>query len=115
MSALSQVIDHLDEGTIRKLILPKTKQLFDINADTKVRNGLGAANFAITQSAPWPILLSRQLTFMQPQQIQITILMCIEKVIENLDKTDILDDVLPMIMRARTQDASVLIIVISRR
>ncbi len=46
-------------------------------------------------------------------QIQINILMCIEKVIENLDKTEILDDVLPMIMRARTQDASVLIIVIS--
>lgn len=40
--------------------------------------------------------------------------MCIEKVIENLDKTEILDDVLPMIMRARTQDASVLIIVISK-
>lgn len=36
MSALSQVIDHLDEATIRKMILPKTKQLFDINADTKV-------------------------------------------------------------------------------
>lgn len=33
--------------------------------------------------------------------------------IDNLDKTDILDDVLPMIMRARIQDASVLIIVIS--
>lgn len=35
MSALAQVIDHLDEDTIRKMILPKTKQLFDI--DTKVR------------------------------------------------------------------------------
>lgn len=35
MSALAQVIDHLDEATIRKMILPKTKQLFDI--DTKVR------------------------------------------------------------------------------
>lgn len=56
-------------------------------------------------------------TLSQPHklyQIQINILMCIEKVIENLDKTEILDDVLPMIMRARTQDASVLIIVISK-
>lgn len=45
MSALSQVIDHLDEATIRKMILPKTKQLFDINADTKVDT-----NFFITES-----------------------------------------------------------------
>nr|XP_046909925.1 SCY1-like protein 2 isoform X2 [Dermatophagoides farinae] len=80
MSALSQVIDHLDEVTIRRMILPKTKQLFDINADVK---------------------------------IQINILICIEKVIGNLDKSDILDDVLPMIMRARIQDVSVLIIVIN--
>ncbi|KAI2801048.1 hypothetical protein BLOT_011622, partial [Blomia tropicalis] len=80
MSALSHVIDHLDETTIRKMILPKTKQLFDVNADTK---------------------------------IQINILICIEKVIGNLDKTDVQDDVLPMIMRARIQDASVLIIVIN--
>ena len=36
MSALSQVIDHLDDITIRRMILPKTKQLFDINADPKV-------------------------------------------------------------------------------
>nr|XP_027196379.1 SCY1-like protein 2 [Dermatophagoides pteronyssinus] len=80
MSALSQVIDHLDDITIRRMILPKTKQLFDINADPK---------------------------------IQINILICIEKVIENLDKSDILDDVLPMIMHARIQDVSVLIIVIN--
>ena len=54
MSALSQVIDHLDEATIRKMILPKTKQLFDTNADTKVgqsaldrltANSLGTALF----------------------------------------------------------------------
>lgn len=36
MSALSQVIDHLDEATIRQTILPKTKQFFDVNADSKV-------------------------------------------------------------------------------
>ncbi|UXI17099.1 putative palmitoyltransferase [Sarcoptes scabiei] len=80
MSALSQVIDHLDEDTVRRMVLPKTKQLFGTNADAK---------------------------------IQINILICIEKVIQNLDKADILDDVLPMIMRAKIQDISVLIVVIN--
>lgn len=37
MSALSQVIDHLDEDTVRRMVLPKTKQLFGTNADAKVR------------------------------------------------------------------------------
>ncbi|KPM08000.1 hypothetical protein QR98_0065130 [Sarcoptes scabiei] len=35
MSALSQVIDHLDEDTVRRMVLPKTKQLFGTNADAK--------------------------------------------------------------------------------
>lgn len=81
MSALSNVIDHIDEETVRHKILPKTKQLFDVNADAKV---------------------------------QINILICIEKVISSLDKTEILEEVLPILLRAKITDASVLIIVISK-
>src|SRR5690349_14095597 len=63
MSALAHVIDHLDESTIRKLILPKTKQLFDINADTKVSQ-MAAVAATLTHS------------HLYAPQIQINILMC---------------------------------------
>lgn len=122
MSALSQVIDHLDESTIRTMILPKTKQLFDINADTKVCSFLFSFFVAVRCTFTGSFICNCQpsvyfyfLPFPSDYQIQINILICIEKVIGDLDKTDILDDVLPIIMRARIHDASVLIIVISMR
>jgi len=33
---VAQVIDHLDETTIRKMVLPKTKQIFENNCGVKV-------------------------------------------------------------------------------
>ncbi|CAG2100887.1 unnamed protein product [Medioppia subpectinata] len=35
LSAVAQVIDQLDETTIRKMVLPKTKQIFENNCGVK--------------------------------------------------------------------------------
>ncbi len=41
-------------------------------------------------------------------QVQANALVCIERVIDNLEKTEILDDVLPMLSKAKLQDPAIL-------
>lgn len=45
-------------------------------------------------------------------QVQANALSCIEKVIDNLEKTEILDDVLPMLSKAKLHDPTILMPVI---
>ncbi|XP_022244432.1 SCY1-like protein 2 [Limulus polyphemus] len=79
LHAVAQVADHLDEGPIRRMILPKTKQVFENNFGVKV---------------------------------QANALTCVEKIIDKLEKTDILDEVLPMLNKAKLQDPAVLMPVV---
>ncbi|XP_076372839.1 SCY1-like protein 2 [Tachypleus tridentatus] len=79
LHAVAQVADHLDEGPIRKMILPRTKQVFDNNSGVKV---------------------------------QANALTCVEKIIDKLEKTDILDEVLPMLNKAKLQDPAILMPVV---
>ncbi|XP_076329759.1 SCY1-like protein 2 [Tachypleus tridentatus] len=79
LHALAQVADFLEENAVRKMILPRTKQVFDSHSGTKV---------------------------------QANALICIEKVIDKLEKTDILDEVLPMLNKARLQDPTILMPVV---
>jgi hypothetical protein len=45
-------------------------------------------------------------------QVQANALVCIERVIDNLEKTEILDDVLPMLSKAKLQDPAILMPII---
>jgi hypothetical protein len=45
-------------------------------------------------------------------QVQANALVCIERVIDNLEKTEILDDVVPMLSKAKLQDPAILMPVI---
>lgn len=74
--AIVQVIDFLDEATIKKTIIPKTKQVFEINSGV---------------------------------QAQANTLTCVERIIENLDKAEILDHVLPMLLNAKLGEPLVLV------
>ncbi|XP_054169221.1 SCY1-like protein 2 [Oppia nitens] len=85
LSAVAQVIDHLDDNTIRKMVLPKTKQIFENNCGVKEESLL---------------------------RVQANALICVERVIDNLDKTEILDDVLPMLSKAKLYDPFILMPVI---
>jgi hypothetical protein len=44
--------------------------------------------------------------------VQANALVCIERVIDNLEKTEILDDVVPMLSKAKLQDPAILMPVI---
>ncbi|XP_076331085.1 SCY1-like protein 2 [Tachypleus tridentatus] len=79
LHAVAEVADHLDEAAVRKLILPKTKQIFENNSGVKV---------------------------------QANALTCIEKIIDKLEKPDILDEVLPMLNKAKLQDPAILMPVV---
>ncbi|EEC12565.1 protein kinase domain-containing protein ppk32, putative [Ixodes scapularis] len=80
MHAIAQIADYLEESAVRKMVLPRTKQVFENNTGVKVR-----AN-ALT---------------------------CIEKIIDKLEKTDILDEVLPMLGKAKLQDPAILMPVVT--
>ncbi|XP_022258861.1 SCY1-like protein 2 isoform X1 [Limulus polyphemus] len=83
--ALAQVAGYLDENAVRKMILPRTKQVFDNHTGTKEDSVI---------------------------QVQANALICIEKIIDKLEKTDILDEVLPMLNKAKLQDPAILLPVV---
>ncbi|XP_022248473.1 SCY1-like protein 2 [Limulus polyphemus] len=78
--ALAQVADYLEENAVRKMVLPRAKQVFDNHSGTKM---------------------------------QANALICIEKVLDKLEKTDILDEVLPMLNKAKLQDPAILMPVVT--
>lgn len=79
MHAIAQIADYLEESAVRKMVLPRTKQVFENNSGVKV---------------------------------QANALTCIEKIIDKLEKTDILDEVLPMLGKAKLQDPAILMPVV---
>ncbi|XP_070396311.1 SCY1-like protein 2 isoform X4 [Dermacentor albipictus] len=79
MHAIAQIADYLEESAVRKMVLPRTKQVFENNSGIKV---------------------------------QANALICIEKIIDKLEKTDILDEVLPMLGKAKLQDPAILMPVV---
>ncbi|KAM7294094.1 SCY1-like protein 2 [Ixodes scapularis] len=80
MHAIAQIADYLEESAVRKMVLPRTKQVFENNTGVKV---------------------------------QANALTCIEKIIDKLEKTDILDEVLPMLGKAKLQDPAILMPVVN--
>lgn len=46
--------------------------------------------------------------------VQANALSCIERVIDSLEKTEILDDVLPLLSKAKIQDPAILLPVVSK-
>ena len=48
-------------------------------------------------------------------QVQANALTCIEQVMDKLEKTDTLDQVLPMLERAKVQDPAILMPVVRKR
>ncbi|XP_076341084.1 SCY1-like protein 2 [Tachypleus tridentatus] len=85
LHALSQVAGYLDENAVRKTVLPRTKQFFDNHSGTKEDSVV---------------------------HVQANALMCIEKIIDKLEKTDILDEVLPMLNKAKLHDPLILMPVV---
>nr|XP_042902354.1 uncharacterized protein LOC107453616 [Parasteatoda tepidariorum] len=79
LHAVAQTADFLEETAVRKMVLPRTKQVFENNTGIKV---------------------------------QANALTCIEKIIDKLEKTDILDEVLPMLSKAKIQDPAILMPVV---
>ncbi|CAM1318602.1 Uncharacterised protein g6973 [Pycnogonum litorale] len=80
LHAVSSISEHLEENAVRKMVLPRTKHVFENNSGIKV---------------------------------QATALACLEKIIDKLEKKDILDEVLPMLARAKLQDPAILMPVVS--
>ena len=97
------MIEQLDPYTIRKNVIPKTKIFFDTNASVVV-------------SGAWKGQKSKFISndFLR-SQTQSNALICIEKVIDNLNKTEILDEVLPMLISARSSDPVVLTPLLRKR
>ncbi|KAF8790362.1 SCY1-like protein 2 isoform X2 [Argiope bruennichi] len=81
LQAVTQIADILEEQAVRKMVLPRTKQVFDNNLGVK-------EEFDI--------------------QVQMIALHCVEKIIDKLEKTNILDEVLPMLGKAKLQDPAIL-------
>ncbi|XP_065213701.1 SCY1-like protein 2 isoform X4 [Planococcus citri] len=80
LTAVTNVSNHLEEAAIRRMVLPKMKNVYDCNSnDVRV---LG------------------------------NILNCIEKVLDRLDKQQILDEVLPLIWDFKIYDSDMIIKVI---
>lgn len=82
LTAVTNVSNHLEEAAIRRMVLPKMKNVYDCNSnDVRV---LG------------------------------NILNCIEKVLDRLDKQQILDEVLPLIWDFKIYDSDMIIKVIRK-
>ncbi|KAG8227409.1 hypothetical protein J437_LFUL000418 [Ladona fulva] len=79
--AVTNVHDYLDETSIRRKILPKTKQVYERNS-----NDL---------------------------KIVLNALSCVERTLDRLDRSLIIDEVLPMLWDVRLQDPDVTIRVVN--
>ncbi|XP_067120668.1 SCY1-like protein 2 isoform X3 [Centruroides vittatus] len=85
LHAVAQIADYLEETAVRKMVLPRTKQVFENNSGVKEDCII---------------------------QVQANALTCVEKIIDKLEKTDILDEVLPMLGKAKLQDPIILVPVV---
>ncbi|RWS28073.1 SCY1-like protein 2 [Leptotrombidium deliense] len=119
LQAVSQLIDDLDPETIRKTILPKAKHVLDNNVDVHIdlngnlKHKDDYSFFSIfvycNDCRKMPVVKVEKVEVIYEMfQVQGTTLNCIERVIDNLQKTEILDDVLPMLLKAKLTEPLIL-------
>ena len=78
----ANISHHLDESSVRKIILPKTKQVYEkYSSDLK---------------------------------IVLNVLTCIEKILDKLERSMLIEDVLPMLWEVKLQDADITIKVVRK-
>ncbi|XP_022686618.1 SCY1-like protein 2 [Varroa jacobsoni] len=77
--AAAHVAEFLDENAVRKMVLPRTRSVFETNSG---------------------------------QKVQANALTCIEQVMDKLEKNDTLDQVLPMLEKAKVNDPAILMPVV---
>lgn len=79
---MTNVSEYLDENAIRRMILPKTKVIYEKNqSDLKLVSN---------------------------------VLSCVERTLDRLDKSQIIDDVLPLLSDIRLSDPQIIIRVVSK-
>ena len=81
MVAASNASEYMDEESIKKKVLPKTKSIYQMN--------------------PTDIHLC------------LTVLTCLEKILDKLDRSAIIDDILPILYDIKLTDAEVAVHVVS--
>ena len=74
--AVTKIAASLDDQMIRKMVLPKTKQVFERNC-----NDL---------------------------KLTLNVLACVHQVIDRLDRSAIIDDVLPLLWDVKLQDPEII-------
>lgn len=80
--AVTNVSEYLDEQAIRRIILPKTKVIYEKNqADMKIVSN---------------------------------VLSCVERTLDRLDKSQIIDEVLPLLYDIRLSDPQIILRVVSK-
>ncbi|XP_050073778.1 SCY1-like protein 2 isoform X1 [Anopheles maculipalpis] len=79
--AVTNVYDYLDDITIKKLVLPKLKSVFEKNqSDLKIMGN---------------------------------VLQCVERTLDKLDKSQIIDEVLPLLLEVRLTDPDIVVRVVN--
>lgn len=80
--AVTNVSEYLDETSVRRMVLPKTKAVYEKNtSDLK---------------------------------LVLNVLSCIEKTLDKLDKSQIIDEVLPLLWDVRLADPEITLRVVSK-
>lgn len=80
--AVTNVSEYIDETAIRRMVLPKTKLVYEKN-NTDMK-------------------------------IVLNVLSCVEKTLDRLDRSQIIDEVLPLLWDVRLQDPEVILRVVSK-
>lgn len=80
--AVANVYEYVDEMSIRRMVLPKIKAVFEKNqSDLK---------------------------------IMANVLQCVERILDKLDKSQIIDEVLPMLYEIRLSDPEIILRVVRK-
>jgi SCY1-like protein 2 len=106
LNAIVCVLEQLDSETVRKTVIPKSKAMFENNCPVSVSVALW------NLQTPSSDRLTVAMFFRS--KVQSNALLCIEKVIDTLEKGEILDDVLPMLLNAKVSEPIILMPVISK-
>lgn len=80
--AVTNVSEYLDETAIRRMVLPKTKLVYEKN--------------------------------LNDHKIISNVLSCVEKILDRLDKSQIIDEVLPLLWDVRLTDPEIILRVVSK-
>lgn len=80
--AVTNVSEYLDEAAIRRMVLPKTKLVYEKNQND--------------------------------HKIVSNVLSCVERTLDRLDKSQIIDEVLPLLWDVRLTDPEIILRVVSK-